>query len=229
MVSAWLSSIVLLALLGASAPDHAESVGHPFTGKLVSGVRLTRGEPNYKLRRSTAARGWNYGTSALVRGIRRVAEELAVADRGAAPLVVGNLSRRGGGDLPCSRSHNTGRDVDFGLYTTDKKGRSVPSRYYRFGENGRSLEAGGRYRFDVRRNWNLIRELLSSPHFEVSTLVLNPHLERLVLAHARAAGESAALIERAERLIDLPRYANLHRNHLHVRIACPKGHARCVD
>lgn len=81
----------------------------------------------------------------------------------------------------------------------------------------------------MRRNWEFVRQLLLSPHFEVSTLVLNPHLEQLVLEHARVAGEPAALNERAERLIDLPRYANLHRNHRHVHIACPPGHARCVD
>ena len=57
----------------------------------------------------------------------------------------------------------------------------------------------------MRQSWEFVRRLLLSPHFEVSTLVLNPHLQQLVLEHARAAGEPAALSERAERLIDQPR------------------------
>ena len=182
-MSPWLSSLVLVALLSASAPDRTESVGHPFSGRLKNGIRLEKGPDSYQLRWSTAKRGWNYGTRALVQGVRRVADQLARVDLEAAPLMVGNLSRRGGGDLPCSLSHNTGRDVDFGLYTLDKNGRSVPSRYYRFDRDGRSLEAGGRYRFDVARNWRLVRQLLSSPDFEVTTLVLNPHLERLILQY----------------------------------------------
>lgn len=217
----------LLTGLPEPAPhDDSRSVGHPFTGRLQRGVRLDTRSPHYQMRPRTRARRWNYGVQGLVDGIRWTAAELAPAG---APLVVGNLSRRGGGDLPCSRSHNTGRDVDFGLFMVDGAGRSVPSRYYRFDARGRSIEAAGRYRFDTRRNWTLVSSLLTNPHFDVQWLILNPHLKRLLLEHAVAAGAPGALVERARRVIDLPAYANLHRNHLHVRILCPPSHSRCVE
>jgi penicillin-insensitive murein DD-endopeptidase len=236
MSAVW-SALMVIALLAGhgesrEAPaetterDFSASVGHPFTGRLLGGVKLAARGPNYRLRGTTVAHRWNFGVEDLIRGIRHTAIDVE-NHVGGADLVVGNLSRKRGGDLPCSRSHNTGRDVDFGLYMVDSRGRSVPSRYYRFGKDGRSLEAGGRYRFDVERNWALIESLLRNPHFHVQWLVLNPHLERLVLEHARSKGVAPELVRRAAKVIDLPRYANLHRNHLHVRILCPQGHARC--
>ncbi len=192
-------------------------------------MRLPSDAAHYHIRWKARANRWVYGTRPLVLGIRDVAHRLAAGDPEAAPLVVGNLSKRRGGDLPCSRSHNSGRDVDLGLYTLDRAGNSVRAAYHRFGPDGRSLEANGRYVFDVARNWRLIRALLTSSHFEPTALVLNRHLERLVLDHAREIAEPADLIARADELIDRPRWANLHRNHLHMRIACPPGHDRCTD
>ena len=236
-MSALWSVLMVIALLAGrpggreapvevAEPDASASVGHPFTGRLRGGVKLTPRGTNYRLRGTTVAHRWNYGVEDLIRGIRHTARD--VEDRvGGAELVVGNLSREGGGDLPCSRSHNTGRDVDFGLYMVDAAGRSVRSRYYRFDPSGRSLEAGGRYRFDLERNWALVESLLRNPHFHVQWLILNPHLERLLLEHARQSGVAPELIRRAAEVIDLPRYANLHRNHLHVRILCPENHLQC--
>ena len=231
------SAAALLVLLGASEADPSRSIGHPFTGRLRGAVELTDDAPEFTLRWTTRAHRWTFGTRSLVKGVRWTARQLS--QPGAAPLVVGNLSRRGGGDLPCSRSHNTGRDVDFGLFMrdglmadglmADGKGRGVASRYYRFGRDGRSLEAAGRYEFDSARNWELVKSLLENPHFVVSLLVLNPHLEQRILEHARRVGEPEGLVARAEALISLPAYANLHRNHLHVRIACPSGHEHCAD
>lgn len=234
MLLQW-STFMLVALLSGlpgpssppTVPDHSESIGHPFSGHLRNGVQLPHKARNYQLRWKTAANRWSYGVGDLIEGLRWAAERMA--ETGGAPLVIGNLSRKRGGDLPCSRSHNSGRDVDLGLYMLDSRGRSLPSRYYRFGKDGRSLEAGGRYRFDVARNWALVRTLLAAPHFDVQWLVINPHLERLLLKHARAIGEPPALVRRAASVLDLPGYANLHRNHLHVRINCPPDHTRCEE
>ena len=225
LLPVWAIMALALGAVPTAAPNAAQSVGHPFTGRLEGGVPMPARGPGFALRGPTTRHGWRYALPDLVRGIEWTAERLQEA--GGAPLVVGNLSRKGGGDLPCSRSHNTGRDVDLGLYTMDARGRAVPSEYYRFDAHGRSLEAGGRWRFDVAANWRLVRSLLTNPHFDVQWLVLNEHLERLLLDHARSLGEPAELVTRAEQVIDRPAYANLHRNHLHVRILCPPDQARC--
>ncbi|MFT5434201.1 MAG: penicillin-insensitive murein endopeptidase [Myxococcota bacterium] len=205
----------------------SESIGHPFTGRLKNASRMPRYGEHHELLPRTAHRQYVYAVDELVDGLTKVAAELRVNDADAARLVIGNMSRRSGGDIHCSRSHNTGRDADLGLFTLDTSGRSVRARYHRFGKNGRSLEAGGRYRFDVPRNWRLIKALLTTEAFDVQWLILNPHLERMVLEHARAIGEPEALVALADAVIELPSYANLHRNHLHLRIGCPDGHARC--
>lgn len=221
------AAFALLAALGAPKEDPSRSIGHPFSGRLQNGVRLESRGPHHRLRWRARANRWVFGTRPLVEGLRWTATDLAATD--GAELLVGNLSRQRGGDLPCSRSHNSGRDADLGLYTLDSDGSSVLSHYYRFGPDGRSLEANGRYHFDDARNWALVRSLLENPHFEVATLVLNPALERRVLDYARAAGADADLLSRARRVLELPSYANLHRNHLHLRIRCPRGHDRCVE
>ncbi len=218
----------LLVVLGHATVEpvaRSESIGHPFSGRLAGAVRLPNAGPGFVLFDLTRHRGLRWATVELVAAVQHVARVTRRDDR--APLVVGNLSARHGGDIRYSRSHRTGRDVDLGLPMRDATGRSVASRYYRFLPDGRSIEARGRYRFDAVHTWDLLRAFLESPQVEVQWFILNPALARRVLDAGRVARAPVALLARAERLLTLPRYANLHRNHLHVRVLCSDGHERC--
>ena len=94
-----------------------QSLGLPWSGRLRSGVELPREGadfttwdpvynrvPNRDIRR--------YGSRKLVRLILRVAAEFHAVHPGAARLVIGDLSRRGGGPLDDHVSHQNGLDVD---------------------------------------------------------------------------------------------------------------------
>ena len=237
-----LTALVTMATVGLSLgpsdtsnnvnmpPANAKSVsiGHPYYGKLVGGVQLPVEGPYHTIQRSTRARRWTWATPYLVRSLMVAARDVGLAHAGE-PFVVGNLSKKGGGDIKMSRSHNTGRDVDYAYWTETLQGESAPSAYHRFGDNGRSLDAPGRYRLDLARNWAFVRAMLNSPEAELQYLITSPGIEKQLLRHAQAIGEPAYLIHRAERMMMLPSWAKPHDNHVHLRVLCsPEDwHAGC--
>ena len=113
------------------------SLGHPYHGRLQDGIRLPEQSAHHRVQTSTKRRGWTFGTGYLVRGVLVSAQQISRIAPEGEPLIVGNLSKRGGGDIDMSMSHNTGRDVDFAYYTADAEGHSVESKYHKFGPDGR--------------------------------------------------------------------------------------------
>jgi penicillin-insensitive murein endopeptidase len=195
------------------------SIGHPYYGKLIGGVKIPLQSPYHTVQRSTRARKWVWATPYLIRSLLVAAREVHEAHAGE-PLVLGNLSKKGGGDIKMSRSHNTGRDVDYAYWTETLDGRSAKSDYHRFGDNGRSKDAPGKYRLDVARNWAFVRFMIESNEAELQYLITSPGIERRLLEYARTAGEPAYLIHRAERMMMLPGWAKPHDNHVHLRVLC---------
>ena len=196
------------------------SIGHPYSGRLRDGVRLPHSGPFHDVQRSTRRRNWVYGTGYLVRGILRAGEAIMQTHPDGPPLVLGNLSRRGGGDIRFSRSHNTGRDVDIAYYMEDLDGRPVPSEYHRFGPDGRSIDAPDQYKLDIPRNWAAVKAFAQSPEFEVQWIIVAPYIENMLLEYARTQGEPEAFIDQMERMMMLPSWAKVHDNHIHLRVLC---------
>lgn len=206
------------------------SLGHPYTGTLRDGLRLPPTGPHHRVQYSTNRRKWLYGTGYLVRGLLVAARDIDRMIPGGPPLVIGNLSRKGGGDIKLSMSHNTGRDVDIAYYMAARDGRSVESRYHHFGKDGRSTDAPGRYRLDIPRNWAFVKAIMTSPEFEIQWIITAPYIERMLLEYATKIGESRELVFRAERLMMLPGWAKIHDNHFHIRVLCsPSDWARGCD
>ena len=203
-----------------TARSTTRSIGHPYYGRLKDGVALPAEGAYHRVQRSTVRRRWVYGTGYLVRGLVRAARDVAAAAPGGTRLVIGNLSRKGGGDIKMSMSHNTGRDVDLAYFTMDADGRPVDSSYHKFGPDGHSRSAGGKYRLDVARNWTLVRALMTNDEFELQWLITAPYIEEMLLAHARSIGEAEDIVQRAERMMMLPGWAKLHDNHFHIRVLC---------
>jgi len=223
---------VLVAVLMAAGPSdqtaedvlpaadaHSISIGHPYYGKLVGGVKMPLEGPDHTVQRSTRARRWIWATPYLVRGLLIAAKKVQQLHAGE-PLVMGNLSKKGGGDIKMSRSHNTGRDVDYAYWTESLDGTSAKSDYHRFGDNGRSKDAPGKYRLDVKRNWAFVRAMIDSEETELQYLITSPGIERLLLEHAQSVGEPSYIIHRAERMMMLPGWAKPHDNHVHLRVLC---------
>ncbi len=203
-----------------TAPETTTSLGHPYHGRLKDGIRMPVEGPHHRVQRSTIKRDWVFGTGYLVRGLLVSAASMARLAPDGQPLVLGNLSREGGGDIDMSMSHNTGRDVDIAYYTADRHGQSVESKYHRFDKRGRSRSAPGRYRLDVARNWLVVKSFLSNPEFEAQWVIVAPWIERMLVQHAQKTGEPADFVRQAQRLMIQPAWAKPHDNHIHLRVLC---------
>lgn len=96
---------------------HAISIGLPYAGRLENGVRLPQEGDDYvtwdPVNDRVPNRAWRlYGTEELVRTILKVIREYRAANPGAPRVVIGDMSRKGGGPLDEHVSHQNGLDVD---------------------------------------------------------------------------------------------------------------------
>jgi penicillin-insensitive murein endopeptidase len=155
---------------------------------------------------------------ALERAAARVAEE-----RAGSVLVLGDLSTKHGGLLLPHLSHRTGHDADLILFATTLEGAPTPSPgFIHYGPDGLAWdEASGRYlRFDVEREWLLVRALLLDPEARVEWMFANKIIEALLVEWAQAKGEPADAILRLETVMLEPHPGGPHDDHIHVRTAC---------
>lgn len=207
-------------LLPGESATRSRSIGTVTTGYVVRARTLEAPGPHHDILPRQRLRNLNHGTDELVAMIEQGAADVARAFPGST-LWVGNIGRRAGGDIPYSVSHNAGRDADLAFYSTDPSGRLVdPPGLMRFDDRGRSLSWQGYYRFDVARNWVLVRSLVTSPHAQVQFLFISNGLRALLLDHARALGEDPSIIDRAALVLRQPGAEIPHDDHLHLRIYC---------
>lgn len=174
----------------------------------------------------------NWGTEELVGAIRRAARRVTREYPGGT-LGVADLSRRGGGDALLHRSHENGRDVDLIFYAVDARDRPLPPANAMPRYSAKDLVAHpsrptsgvefGTFsprRFDVRRNWALVRALLTDPEIELQYVFCNNGLKSRMLAWAASIGEEPRLMERARELLHQPGDSLPHDDHFHVRVYC---------
>ncbi|MFT5430756.1 MAG: penicillin-insensitive murein endopeptidase [Myxococcota bacterium] len=218
-VSHLLSTVLILLLLsGPAAAERAPSLsmGTPGHGRLKNARRLPLSGLGYEVIELTRTRGFVFGTKELTALVSRMGG--AVKRRfPTAILYVGNLSRRGGGDIPQSVTHNSGRDVDLLFYATDKTGKPVPrSKFLRFDKRGRA----GDLRFDVRRNWVLVKAALQDKDVQVQSILVAHWLKKKLLKYAKRRREKKGLIARANAVLRHPWGAAPHDDHFHLRVYC---------
>ncbi len=218
------------------------SMGAFGEGNLRKGRKLPEKGEGYVVPPLWTQRNNQYGTDELVSAIQRAARRVRREYPGST-LGVADLSQRRGGETTFHRSHENGRDADLIYFAVDDKGRPVQptSAMPRYGADLRSrmptLTTGVKYspfsprRFDVPRNWALVRALLTDPDVEVQFLFCNAALEARLLEHARFIGEDASIVERAEAILHQPGDSLPHDDHLHLRVYCASDDRSygCVD
>jgi len=86
-------------------------------------------------------------------------------------------------------------------------------------------------RFDARRNWAFVRALLSDPESEVQWIFIHRALAAALLQEATRQGDDPALVARASFIMKQPSDAEVHDDHMHVRLYCAAADRRlgCVD
>jgi penicillin-insensitive murein endopeptidase len=192
------------------APTLAGSIGLPHRGCLTGPVLLAPDGAGHRWLRDDD-RHW--AIPRFAGAIERAASAVASARPGAT-LLVGDLSRQAGGQLLPHLSHRTGRDADLLLYVTTLDGAPVDSPgFVHFGADGLAWDEAHRrfLRLDVEREWLLVKALLEDDDARVEW--------------ARARGEPAETVLRAERVMLQPTPGGPHDDHVHVRTACSPDEA----
>lgn len=202
------------------APHWGGSVGMPHRGVLTQATELPAAGDGYRV---LADNGRHFGTPRFVKALQRAAAKVG-RERPASTLTIGDLSARRGGRISSHSSHRTGRDADLLLYTTTLDGVPVTSSgFVHVGPDGLAWDEGDKrfLRFDVEREWLLVKALVEDPEARVQWLFVSRAVEAMLIEWARARGESGDTIVRAmDTLLQPAPPAQAHDDHLHVRIAC---------
>jgi penicillin-insensitive murein endopeptidase len=204
-------------------PTASGSIGPPNHGVLVDATELPPEGPGYRWLRPGNR---HYGLARLVRAVQAVAADVQRARPGGAPLLIGDLSAEHGGHISGHASHRTGRDVDLLFFATTLAGEPVPSPgFVKFGADGISRlpdERGGitYVRFDVAREWLLVKALLMRKEANIQWLFISEPLEALLIEYALASGEDPEIVWHAETVLLQPTDSLPHDDHIHARTAC---------
>lgn len=242
-------TLVLAAVAGGCAGPLAfefgsASIGTHADGTLRHPAQLPYDGDGYTILGPWRARHANYATEELVGVVVRASRAVERSDPGGV-AAIGDLSRRSGGDSAEHKSHQSGRDVDVFFYGTDREGRPVRpgDAMFHFAPDGRAVRwspphgvrapSGGvpAVRFDARRNWAFVRALLSDPESEVQWIFIHRALAAALLQEATRQGDDPALVARASFIMKQPSDAEVHDDHMHVRLYCAAADRRlgCVD
>ena len=196
------------------------AIGTGSSGVLAGGAELARDAGALSWLRSND-RHWALPrfADAIARAARVVARE-----RPGGVLSVGDLSTRlGGGPLPPHFSHRSGIDADLLFYVTTLEGAPVDSPgFVHFGPDGIARdEAHERWlRFDVEREWLLIKALIEDPEARIQWIFVSDVAHATLVEWALARGDSLETIRRAQQVMLQPHPGGVHDDHIHVRTAC---------
>jgi penicillin-insensitive murein DD-endopeptidase len=200
-------------------PLRSGSIGLPSRGVLVGGTELAFRGDGYRFLRNNDR---HFGTPRVVHAIAKAAANVAQRRPGA-QLVIGDLSSPRGGRLLPHLSHRSGRDVDLVFYLQTLAGVPIAAPDFLSVESDGLAYAERQdtfYRFDVEREWLLVRALLADPDARVQWMFCSRNAEALLLRHAASIGEPATTIAAAASVLLQPEPGGVHDDHLHVRFAC---------
>ena len=200
-------------------PAYRGSIGLPHAGMLTDAAELARDRHDLRWLRPNDR---HFGLPRFTATLERAASRVAVQRTGSV-LWVGDLSARRGGRISGHASHRTGRDADLLLYMTTLDGVPVASPgFVPIEPDGLGFDAKtGRYlRFDVEREWLLVKALVEDNDARIQWIFVSEVLEALLIQWARARGETPETVWRAHEVMLQPRVSAPHDDHLHVRTSC---------
>jgi len=197
--------------------------GRPQRGKLVNGEQLPPG-PGY--RRQSPRRAW--GTNETITQILRVIAELRMRHPKIHDVLIGDISKKGGGKLLHHISHQSGRDVDIG-FVFNHLPPEGPTRFLRLKRNLKNI--------DYKASWTLIKALVGTSErtSKVQHIFLSYPQQKIFYDWAKKQGVPERQLEyvfqypRGRRaLAGKIRHVKGHTGHMHVRFKCPPKDTSCV-
>jgi hypothetical protein len=197
-----------------------QSVGAPWAGRLQHATELPPSD-SYFIRRPGRA----FGTETTVAFVERAIAETFDAFPDTHVLAIGDLSAPSGGQITEHRSHQSGRDVDVGLFYLEQ-----PARY------PASFVPAGDDNLDCAATFKLLESFLASTNDDggVQVIFLDFDVQGALYAWAQDQGISE---RRLERIFQYPhgygaseglvRHEPNHDDHMHVRFKCPSDDTAC--
>lgn len=192
----------------------AVGVGTPWSGRLVNGVAIPKGE-GWTLQVPPAS----YGTTHAVASLLTALQAFRATSGSDRALLLGAMSLSHGGPLSGRRSHQTGRDVDIRLPLATNFPAWFPIKSWRV---------------DHEALWHLVAALADTGEIEV--IFLDYELQK---ALHKAAAKLGVDEEARRRLIQWPRgrsdgnglvrHADGQTTQLHVRFRCGRHETECVS
>lgn len=197
----------------------SESIGLPHSGAVDGAIPMLDG-PGRKI---TAQRWKTWATRDTVLSLDLVLRKWAEQYPGAPKVLVGNLSARAGGQLAPHKTHQSGRDVDLS-YIAKASGQGALAWQQMSADN-----------LDAELTWALLK--LLDKYAEVEVVFIDREIQKLLLDHALKTGTirknrlaswlQVAATEGPGDAAPKVKHVSGHRDHLHVRFACPDGQKRC--
>ncbi len=194
----------------------SESRGKANRGRLRFGEPLPPGEGYIRLFPHRT-----FGTYYTVSEIVRVLDRYHALYPDASPLIVGDISFRGGRRIRPHRSHRTGRDVDI-TYPRHNE----PPAYNRFHHIRRKD-------FDVERTFWLLKDFIDGGNVEY--IFVNRRWQRKLRKYGQEQGApdewlsavfQSGSMRPGKAII---RHAKGHDKHFHIRFKCQNTDRRCID
>ncbi len=202
------------------APVAPQSFGAAWNGYLRNPVQLRLGEGAY-IRRPYRS----FGTRSTVEFTRSAIEETRDLHPKTHVLAVGDLSAQFGGPVSDHHSHQSGRDVDLGLFYK-RKPPGYPNAFI----------DGTEANLDTPAMWTLISKLTrtSTRDGGVWAIFLDYDVQGVIYKWAKNHGVSEAKLERVFQYPHgrwagqgLVRHYRNHAHHIHVRFKCTKAETSC--
>jgi murein endopeptidase len=199
---------------------HGQSVGAPWAGRLQHPTQLPPGE-GYHIRRPARS----FGTETAVELIERAIGDTLEAFPDEHVLAIGDLSAESGGQITEHRSHQSGRDVDIGLFYLEQPAGYPASFVHADASN-----------LDCAATFKLLESFLASASDDggVQMIFLDFDVQGILYSWALDHGVSE---RRLERIFQFPhgrgsseglvRHEPNHDNHMHVRFKCPGDDTAC--
>jgi hypothetical protein len=199
---------------------HGQSVGAPWAGRLQHATALPSGD-GYFIRRPERA----FGTQTTIELTERAISETLDAFPDEHVLAIGDISAPSGGTITQHRSHQSGRDIDVGLFYRDKPA-GYPASFVHADEDN----------LDCAATFKLLENFLATAGDDggVQMIFLDFDVQGILYDWALDHGVSE---RRLERIFQYPhgrgssegivRHEPNHDNHMHVRFGCPSDDTGC--
>lgn len=186
-------------------------------GRLSNGRMMPEGN-GYFLRTDRAR---SFGTDVTIQALMTLFKAYHDKYPDAPRVNIGDISKRRGGKAKPHKSHQSGRDVDFGFVHTTPPDEHHPEHFVR----------GTAQNLDIEKTWFLVETLVRTGTVKVI------YVDRTVMKLLWQYASAKLTKEQQEFFFSNPRHEKSasailqhwpgHKNHFHVRFKCPTEQLGC--